>query len=259
MKGVVIIILLLASFSLSGQYNRTKEWQSWILGNLSNIEYKDSLNHYDFGKLWTETENTLVFGFIGENYQRIRIKIISTSRKDNNSSIYEIIGKSMVKNNICTFHGTITISSIKIYKQMHWGVDDEYKNKKIQKQGVLIANYYLKEDSIQIHSGVFEGILYTSWYIDSSGKLKYDNIEINSDSYTNNQFIGKWIDYKTHKSKKCNWGDYRIPYCGDLDGGAAEFYINEKYLKNGWENYYKAYEWGGNQEARQEEEKQWWK
>ena len=257
MKQVIITISLFCFLSVYGQkWNRTTEWHKIILENLSKTEYKDSLTQYDFGKLWTETKNNIVYGFIGANYQRIRIKIISITKR-NNTNIYDVNGKSMVKNNICTFHGTITISSIKIYKVQHWGVDDEYKNKGIKKQGVLFANYYFEEDSIQNHSGIFEGIIYTSWYIDRLGALKYDDIEKYSDIYTNNEFIGTWKEYKTTKKLVCNWGDYRIPNCGDLDIGAGNFSPNDKYLEFGWQTYRDAYK--GKAQAKQVEEKQWWK
>jgi len=62
--------------------------------------------------------------------------------------------------------------------------------------------------------------------------------------------------YNTVSQMKCCWGDYRIPYDGDLDGG-TEFCPNEKYLKYGWQNYYNAYV-KENQEAIKEEEKKWW-
>lgn len=61
-----------------------------------------------------------------------------------------------------------------------------------------------------------------------------------ADGFQNNQFEGTWTSYKSGETKKCNWGDYRIPDCTWLNGcdtGAGEFGINEKYLKNGWENY----------------------
>ena len=164
----------------------------------------------------------------------------------------------MVKNNVCDFHGTITINSIKVYKVKHWGVDNEYKNKGIKKQGLLIAKYHLGEDSTQTHSGVFDGILYTSWFIDKTGKLQYDKIESNSDNYRNNQYIGTWTDYTTKKKKVCNWADFRVPNCGDLDMGAGEFSPADKYLKFGWQTYRDAY-FNDNKQARQEEEKQWWK
>nr|MBP6410083.1 hypothetical protein [Pseudarcicella sp.] len=68
-----------------------------------------------------------------------------------------------------------------------------------------------------------------------------DAISFNSDGFFNNQFIGSWTSYKTNTSKKCNWGDYRIPESGNLDVGAGEFSVDEKYLKNGWKNYSQAF------------------
>ncbi|MDD4967807.1 MAG: hypothetical protein PHT07_00070 [Paludibacter sp.] len=259
MKSIIKVVFLLASVSLHGQtVNMKADWQKEILGNLSKTEYKDSLNKYDFGKLWTVTENQNVYGFIGENYLRIKIKILNTTRFKTNQDEYEVYGKTLVKNNICDFHGTITLNRVRVYKVMHWGVDDEYKNKGIKKQGLLIAKYHLEEDSTQIHSGVFEGILFTSWYVDKSGQLQYDKIENNSDNFRNNQFIGTWKDYMTKKKKVCNWGDFRVHNCGDFDMGAGEFSPADKYLKFGWQTYRDAY-FNNNKLARQEEEQEWWK
>lgn len=258
MKRLFQLIFLIIPFSLFGQsYNMTSEWNKEIFENLSKKEYKDSLSKYDFGKLWTKTENKYVYGIIGANYQRIKIKILTTEKHKNNPNSYEITGKSLVRNNICSFRGIITIQSIKIYNVMHWGVDDEYKDKKIKKQGVLIAKYKLEEDSLQTHSGIFEGKLFSSWYIDKNGKLEYDSIEYNSDNYRNNQFIGTWTEYKTQKKKDCNWADYRVPNSGDLDVGAGGFSPNYKYFKFGWQTYRDAY-FGENMNARKEEERQWW-
>ena len=69
--------------------------------------------------------------------------------------------------------------------------------------------------------------------------------------------------YKTKSSKKCHWGDYRIPDCGDLDKGAGEFSVSEKYIKNGWENYklaWKTYpETPEALKAQEKEKEKWWK
>ncbi|MEA4937246.1 MAG: hypothetical protein VB102_11490 [Paludibacter sp.] len=259
MRNIFNITFIFVSFSLFGQtVNMTTEWQKKVFSNLYETEYKDSLNNYDYGNLWTETENKHIYGIIGENYQRIRIKILHVTRQKANNNVFEVTGKSMVKNNICDFHGTITINSIRVYKVMHWGVDDVYKNKGIKQQGLLIAEYHFEEDINQTHSGTFEGTLYTSWFIDKLGKLKYDRIEKSSDNYRNNQFIGTWTEYKTEKKKVCNWADYRVPNGGDLDIGAGEFSPDDKYLKFGWQTYRDAY-FNGNKSARQVEEKQWWK
>ena len=62
----------------------------------------------------------------------------------------------------------------------------------------------------------------------------------------------------TRKKKVCNWADFRVPYCADLDIGAGEFSPADKYLMFGWKTYREAY-FNDNKSARQEEEKQWWK
>ena len=72
---------------------------------------------------------------------------------------------------------------------MHWGVDNEYYNRGIKKEGILIAQYHFVEDSTQKDSGIFDGLLCTAWFIDKNRNLKYDNIENFSDSYINNQFV----------------------------------------------------------------------
>ena len=260
MKRLTIILSLLLSISVYGQTNQQiAKWEKQILNSIDlyKQEYKDSLEKYDLSTLWTHSDNSIVYGYIGDNYQRIRIKIISAT-KDKNNSNYNIIGKSMVKTNICQFSGTIKITNSRTFKNMHWGVDDEFKNKGIKKQGILIAEYHFTEDSTQTHSGTFDGIISTSWYIDKSGQLKYDDIEKNSDSYCNNQFVGTWKGYKMTTKRMCNWGDYRIPFSGDLDIGEGEFSPADKYLQNGWQRIRDAYT-SNNEQARQLEEKQWWK
>ena len=67
------------------------------------------------------------------------------------------------------------------------------------------------------------------------GSLHIDDIDCYSDSYCNNLYSGIWISYRSHRTKPCGWGQWRIPNCGDLDEGAAEFSVNPKYKANGWD------------------------
>ncbi len=60
---------------------------------------------------------------------------------------------------------------------------------------------------------------------------------IDADGYSNNLFTGTWSSYGGSMTKPCNWGDYRIPNCGDLDSGDGEFVPNEKYRSKGWQSY----------------------
>jgi len=259
-KQLTYILIFVFSINASAQKNDPiDKWEKQILRSkaISKKEFKKNIIKYDFGSLWTDTDNSAVYGFIGQNYQRIRVKIISAAKDKNNPDTYAVSGKSMIKSNICSFSGSIKIIKARTYKKMYWGVDDEFKNNGVQKQGIITADYNFSEKCC-IFSGIFEGRLVTKWYIDKNGELKYDDIEKESDSYGNNQFAGTWKSYKGEIVKIANWGDYRIPLSGDLDGGAGEFSPIDKYLQFGWQNYREAYV-NNNEQARLDEEREWWK
>lgn len=260
-KQLISIFLLFFATNIYAQIiDNTDEWKSIIFENLGVKNDKERFLNYDFSLLWTKTDNTSVHGFIGDNYQRLRIKIISVKKDSIHSDIYKIYGKSMVKNYICEFRGTIKINSIRLYQQMHFRLEDTVNLEGIKKEGILTAAYHFEEDSSQQYSGMFEGTLISCWYIDKNGLLNYDFIENYSDNYRNNQFIGTWINYKNKQKKTCNWGDYRAPYCGDLDEGAGEFSPNDPYLKYGWQTYHDANSiQKSDTNAVKEEEWQWWK
>jgi hypothetical protein len=77
--------------------------------------------------------------------------------------------------------------------------------------------------------------LQSEWYLDKEDKIKYNDIDLNSDGYFNNAFVGNWKMYNSNVEKVCNWGDYRVPHTKcDFDIGAGELSISEKYIKNGW-------------------------
>lgn len=260
MKCLPILLFFLFALSVCGQsVDQAAKWEKEILAQkgLSNKEYKADILKYDFAPLFVYTDNSSVFGFIGDNYQRIRIKIISAKKDITNPDKYAIYGKSMRSDNVIEFNGTITITKARVYTQMHWGMDDEYKEKGIKKQGIIIAAYKLQEDPKEADNGTFEGLLLTSWYIDRNDELKYDDIEYESDSYSNNQFVGIWRSNDDSIKLTCNWGDHRIPLSGDLDGGAGEFSPIDKFLQYGWQTYRDAYI-NNNEFARQEEKRKWW-
>ncbi|AWK05927.1 hypothetical protein HYN56_17525 [Flavobacterium crocinum] len=190
---------------------------------------------YNFSNLWKKTDNNLVYGIIGDNYERILIKFTSVEKSKEKANEYLISGKSMVKSNICTFKGKIKILEINELKEPKFGVDDEYKTAGIKKQGALIAIYEFMEDEKQKGSGKFSGKLESIWYLDKNDLIQYNNIEIDSDKYFNNAFTGVWKSNNTGKEKVCNWGDYRVPNVNcDFDKGSAEISVSEKYQKNGW-------------------------
>jgi hypothetical protein len=236
----LICLFLLFGFFVFAQKEAT-DFKNKQLGNkyLAQIELKGQLAKYDFSRLFTNSDNSVIYGFIGNNYQRIRIKLIRVTKDSLSPDTYHIYGKSMVKNNIDGFKGTIKISNIRKLKDMMYGADEEYKNKGIKGEYVILADYTFSENKGQNHSGVFKGVCESDFYLDKNSKVHYDDIEMNADGYTNNQFVGQWISYNSNIIKKCNWGDYRIPDSGQFDIGAGDFSphgYDNKYLKNGWQN-----------------------
>lgn len=260
-KIAFVLFLLMLVANIYGQTSsQLAEWKKEILSDerVSAEEYKDNILKYDLSQLWISDINTNVLGFIGDDYQRMRVKIISVVKDKNSPDTYFVTGKSMVKNNINRFSGTIKITKARILKEGTWGIQDDYQGQGVKNVGLLFANYNFAEDKLQPGSGVFQGILLTYWLIDKENKLKYDDVEDLADAYFNNQFLGTWKSYKTGAVKTANWGDGRIPMSGDLDIGAGEFSPEKKYWKSGWQNYVDAY-FRGNNKALTEEQRQWWK
>src|SRR5690606_3015744 len=228
-----LMLLLLGSFV----FGQEKLCRTNILDE-DIILSENKLNQYqnlDFSNLWTTTNVSSVYGVIGDEYQRIHIKILSATQIKEKPNEYFVKGKSMVKDNICDCEGKIIIDKIQARKQLYSGVDEEYQGK-IKNQGLLIAHYQFLENRNQNHSGSFQGTLQSKWILDELNNIKYDDSDLISDNYFNNAFIGTWKSYKNEISKSCNWGDYRVPNVNcQFDIGVAEFNVDaEKYASKGW-------------------------
>lgn len=247
MIRTTIIFLLLTNISFA-QSNEKFVTDFLFESELKSENVLVKYNQFDFSNIWTQTRNNNILGIIGDEHQRIKIKLISIKKNQTNPNEYFIFGKSYVKGTICDFKGKITLTEIKEVKEMHFGVDDEYDNKGLKSQGILIANYEFKENKEQNRSGIFKGQLYTKWYLNSDNQILYDNIKSIADGYTNNAFIGIWKSYKTDKEKVCNWADFRVPNSNrDFDIGAGEFSPSKKYFDKGWSDY------------KPMETEEWWK
>lgn len=196
----------------------------------------DSYLKYNFSDLWLKTDEQSVYGIIGDEYERISIKIISVSKNLSHPDEYYVYGKSMVKANVCEFVGKIFISKIQETENQHFGVDDEYKGR-ADKQGLLTAVYEFYENDKQPHSGVFKGQLQSKWNL-SDDIIKFNDLDLESDGYFNNAFVGIWKMYDSKLEKICHWGDYRVPNVDcDFDIGTAEFNVAEKYWGKGWVDF----------------------
>ncbi len=258
MKKLTFILLLTANFVFA---QTTKKFLNDFVPdyefNPENV--LANYNKFDLSGIWTQTENYLIYGIIGEEHQRIKVKLLSVIKNAGNPVEYLVSGKSNVKGNICDFSGTISLIEVREIKNLHFGVDDEFKELGIKAQGIVIADYEFHENQNQKHTGIFKGKLYSKWHLTTDNQVNYDDIESMSDGYMNNAFVGSWKGYSSEKERICNWADFRVPNANeDFDIGAGEFSPSPKYYSMGWENYIKAW-LEGVEKAKNEELKEWWK
>jgi hypothetical protein len=237
---ILATVLLIQAFA---QENPTTDFFAQIKNyDLSVVMTADSIFDDD-EKMYERSE---ILGFICDNYQRLHIHFISIIQNPSDPYEYFAYGKTKVKENISSFQGTMKVTKSKLYKE---------SDVPIYKQGYAELKVNLYEDSKQNSTGFFSGKLTANFMIDKKDVLKYDALISGADGFCNNQFVGTWTSYKTKSTKKSNWGDYRIPESGDLDDidiGIAEFYVNDKYVKNGWENYKLAF-WNSDPETPEAE------
>lgn len=225
--------------------------QTWATDEIIRLEIiednKDFIGYgSDISNILLSTANQNVLGYIGNNYQRLKIKFTSVKWNPTNRNQFLVTGKSLVKNVKVPFTGIITIQR---YATVQVQGEDTYTE-------IIKASYTFNEDKKQKYTGVFEGYLSTRFKIE--GERVVNPIENSgADGASNNQFCGTWTSYATKQPKPCSWGDYRIPLCGPLDQGAGFFIPAPKFVKNGWENYMLA-NIKNNANALKIEKQVWW-
>lgn len=225
----LLTFIVLLSSNTNGQNITTTDFYSQLKNyNLSTILTAKKFLAEDREGYKERIVRPAILGFIGEDYKRFFIHFTSIKQDAKNPYAYVVAGKTMVEDNICFFQGTITVQQASIYKS---------EDIPAYKQGYATCDVILYEDKKQPSTGIIKGTMKSKFLIDDKDNFRYDGLMFSADGFANNQFVGSWTSYKTNLSKRCHWGDYRIPESGDLDIGAGEFSVNEKYIKNGWLSY----------------------
>lgn len=274
MKRKIVILVMVGLLSLpiyllrAGEMNESDKWVNEVLSDqkLTKEEIKGEIQKYDLSELFTHTESSFIFGFIGSNFQRIQIHLARAMKSEKYPNQYQIEGRTKVRNNICDFKGTIAITSGRkqAKEKIIDGIldGDEKVASSIAVRGIAVSDCEFREDPNQKYAGVFKGKLTTYFYIDQRGIIHYDDLNNYSDRYFNNPFVGVWTSYNGKLIKKVHWGDWRIPYSGDLDIGVGEFWPAKKYLNNGWgffKDEDKVIKKGPDGMLYRQGESEWWK
>ncbi len=240
MRHVIILLFGFLLSSLQAQDYSSDFYKKFIQKHEDSTEYLEKLKVFNFSNLWIYEINKRALGFIGKNYQKIDMHINKIIRNELDKSEYLVYGKTKVKKNICDFLGKIKILHIRTSEHGFY-TDSLFC-------GSLIAKYEFFEAPSQKHSGYFKGFFQSYFAIKNNKDVVHDEFWDEVDGASNYSFVGVWISYKTRKILTCNFGQYSIPYSGDLDISGIDFYPNPKYKKYGWD-------W----ENPSKEDKEWWK
>ena len=170
-------------------------------------------------------------GFRGADFQRFYIHYDTVYKVSD--SIYHIDGRTRCKDEICTITGSLIVDSVVPFNDRLSGIDDFIM---ITESGTLYAHYTLQANHNDTHIADMEGKAYF-YYLVHNDSIFYDALDLVADAYCNNQYTGKWIYLDTRDTLTCNWGDFRIPESGRLDGGCGDFGPYEEFYDNGWKTY----------------------
>ncbi|WP_312343507.1 hypothetical protein [Chryseobacterium binzhouense] len=131
----------------------------------------------DISKVWLNNSNPYI-GTIGNENQKIKLKINVSEQNKKNDQEYFVSGYSLVDNNYTKFEGKFTII--------------KYKDGK--KDGAVYGDYELAEESKGKHSGIFSGkFIYHFKWNKKTEKIENHSIELTGDwrSYDGS------LDFKT--------------------------------------------------------------
>lgn len=196
--------------------------------NAENVT-ADFCSKYDVKEYLSTYEEFGTDGVFDTMYQRIQFHF-ETIKKINDCQ-YQITGADRLKGVVTPFSGEIRIK--KIIKNAGNLYDRETPSD--DKMIDFYGEYELREDKRMNSSGVFKGDITFSLSLTKDNKLIDDMSEYMGDGFSNFTYHGTWTSYRSGQTKKCIWGQGRLPDTEDFDGGAGQVVPNEKYRKNGWE------------------------
>jgi len=170
-------------------------------------------------------------GVFDTMYQRIQFHFESIKRSEANKCTYLISGFDRLKGLVTPFEGEIRIHRINKNKGNIYDRETPSEDRLVE----FGAVYQFREDKNVRGSGTFSGNLYFNLTLNKDYELIDDMAEYMGDGFSNFIYEGTWTSYATGQSKKCIWGEGRLPSTTDFDVGAGERFVNDKYIKNGWE------------------------
>ena len=200
---------------------------------------------YDLTEFLRTNEDFGVNGVFDTMYQRIQIHFEKIVMDSGEKCTYYIQGADRLKGVVTQFSGELKIDKI---------IEEAGRLPTSNKEIGFRGSYSFSEDRNVEGSGVFKGKFSADLSLNNKNKLIDDLALTYGDGFSNFTFDGTWKSYKTGRTKKCTWGQGRLPNTGDVDQGDGSPVVNEKYLKNGWE-----WRKGSSKEDYVDNPKFWWR
>ncbi len=257
---IFILLLVSSGYVMSQSYSPEKfstAFNDYLVNRLVKIDF-EVLNADKFSEKYKLTEFFLnsqpqnIYGFIGHQLERIKVKIDNAEQSKISSVKYTLTGKTNVNNSIADFTGDLKLTDIYEFKEP------------ITKHGLIICKFdaVLKETGTTPHIGVFRGNYYLilSKVVDDVRFPKAIPQFIKSHT-----FAGYWQSNDTKMNLSVMWGEnYMLEELEDfLHGITGLLPIDEKIIEKSWNTYLDAYSEDTPKDLKQKaieaENSEWWK
>lgn len=166
---------------------------------------------FDFSPVWNNSKIEVSIGEIGEDQQKMKIKIINVVKNANDAKDYLVFGVSTIDGINNDFSGRIIIQNIQEVINSVAADNLEYKLLSPRTHGIIEAQYVFNQRKGKGAAGYFSGKLTSKWFITQNDTIYYDDSDKASDGYFNNAYVGIWKNYVGNNEKNAYWSDFGSP------------------------------------------------
>ncbi len=234
-----------------------KEFNRKLLNNLKENKYENlDINHfskkYNLSKFFGNMNSEKIYGFIGNELERIKVKVLSVEQVQNTKTTFKISGKTKIAEKITVFNGNISLENIYSFQE------------KITRHGLVICEFKaeLNETGNSSNLGTFIGYYYLI-LSKIAEDIRYPKA---TPRYLQNYtFAGNWKAKNKNLNLPVLWGENYL--VEELETFYYEItrnkQIDENIIDKNWKSYFDAYTEGVKSsiknKALKEEKSIWWK
>src|SRR4030042_4607316 len=91
-SAILCFLLVPICPAKAGEIKESDKWVNKVFSDekLTKEEIRGTLEKYDLSTLFTHTEHYFVYGFIGGNFQRLRIHFVKVRRNEKHPNQYKV-------------------------------------------------------------------------------------------------------------------------------------------------------------------------